>query len=160
MLERINGLPMAAARTEFLSCCGSTRWAEEMARSRPFPDENALYRASERIWASLDHADWLEAFEAHPRIGDLKTAGTREAGEQAGIRVAEKKTLDALARGNRDYESKFGRIYLVCATGKSADEMLAHLRKRMNNDPETELSITAGEQAKITRLRLEKLVRA
>src|SRR5207249_11093774 len=111
-----------------------------------------------KIWSKLEREDWMEAFLAHPRIGEKKSGARWTADEQSGTRSASKEILAALAQANRDYEQKFGHIYLVCATGRSADEMLAGIRQRMKNDAATELRIAADEQRKITNLRLEKLV--
>jgi 2-oxo-4-hydroxy-4-carboxy-5-ureidoimidazoline decarboxylase len=163
-LEQINSCSKVEIQAAFLRCCGATRWAELLAASRPFGSEQNLFDASERIWQTLDRDDWIEAFAAHPKIGDLdaaraKFADTKDwsAGEQAGLAGAPDALLLALAQGNRLYEAKFGYIFLVCATGKTAGEMLAMLQQRLKNDPEKELLIAAGEQAKITRLRLQKL---
>ena len=164
-LSRLNGLPVDAARAELLRCGGSTRWAERMAELRPFPDRQALFAAAETIWNGLGPDDWREAFAHHPRIGDKEALRARFAntaqwaeGEQAGALGASEEVLDALAEGNQAYEARFGHIFIVCATGKSASEMLRLLGQRLSNDPEAELHIAAGEQAKITRLRLEKLL--
>jgi OHCU decarboxylase len=120
---------------------------------------------ADRIWRSLGSADWLEAFQAHPRIGEKKAAAAQSeearkwsAQEQSGIRDAAADTMAALAEGNRDYEQRFGFIFIVCATGKSSEEMLAILQRRLQNDAETEIAVAAEEQRKITRLRLEKLL--
>jgi 2-oxo-4-hydroxy-4-carboxy-5-ureidoimidazoline decarboxylase len=135
-----------------------------MAR-RPFADAAALRAAADEVWSALSHGDWLEAFSHHPRIGDVEGLRARFAstrtwaeGEQAGARAASDEVLRALAEGNRAYEARFGHIFIVCATGKSAEEMLALLRARLPNDPVAEARVAAGEQAKITRLRLEKLL--
>jgi OHCU decarboxylase len=164
-LDRLNALPVADAERDFLACCGSRAWAGRMAAARPFPTRDALFERADEIWAALDEADWLEAFRAHPRIGERKAeAGqtSREqswsAGEQAGMRTAAETTQHALAEGNRAYDERFGFIYIVCATGKTADEMLALLRQRLANDPAAELRAAAEEQRKITRIRLEKLL--
>jgi OHCU decarboxylase len=164
-LDRLNALPGDEAAAAFLACCGSTRWAREMAARRPFADVAALLAAADEVWWSLAPDDWDEAFRAHPRIGERKAApaqGARAAAwsaqEQAGAASAGDETALALADGNRAYEERFGRIYIVCATGKTAEEMLAILRARLANDPATELRAAAAEQAKITRLRLEKLL--
>ena len=164
-LSRLNSLPADAAREELRRCCGSARWVEAMAARRPFSDPAALYAAADEVWAGLGPSDWSEAFSHHPRIGDKEAlrarfASTRQwaAGEQAGVEAASEETLDALARGNRDYEVRFGHIFIVCATGKGAEEMLGLLRTRLAHDPETERRVAAAEQAKITRLRLEKLL--
>lgn len=163
-LERINAWSNAEARTAFRKCCGSARWAEAMAARRPFAGAAELFAVAEQVWQGLDRADWLEAFAAHPRLGDLdalrqKFAATAvwSAAEQGGVAGAAEDVLQALADGHREYEARFGRVFLVCATGKSAAEMLTLLRQRLTNAPEEELRIAAAEQAKITRLRLEKL---
>ena len=164
-LAGLNALPAAEADAAFLACCGSTRWAREMASRRPFGDAAALAAAADEAWWSLDPEDWDEAFRAHPRIGERKAApsqGARAAAwssqEQAGAAAAGEDVAAALAEGNHAYEARFGRIYIVCATGKTAEEMLAILRARLANDDATELRAAAAEQAKITRLRLEKLL--
>jgi 2-oxo-4-hydroxy-4-carboxy-5-ureidoimidazoline decarboxylase len=164
-LRRLNDLPAAEARDELLRCCGSSRWAEAMTAKRPCADAPALFEAAERVWWGLEPADWREAFAHHPRIGDREAlrarfAATREwaAGEQAGVGSASEDVLTALAEGNAAYESRFGYIFIVCATGRTAPEMLALLRERLPHEAQDELRIAAGEQAKITRLRLEKLL--
>jgi 2-oxo-4-hydroxy-4-carboxy-5-ureidoimidazoline decarboxylase len=163
-LRALNAMPPGAARAALLRCCGSTHWAAAMTARRPFVSVDDVYRAADEIGAGLDRADWLEAFAAHPRIGDLnslrnKFASTADwaGAEQAGAAGAGDDVIGALAEGNRVYEARFGYIFIVCATGKTAAEMLAILRRRLNNDPDTELAVAAAEQAKITRLRLEKL---
>lgn len=164
-LERLNRLGAADVERELLTCCGSRAWAREMAASRPFASIPALLARADRVWWALDREDWLEAFRAHPRIGERKAeAGQteREAswsrGEQSALESAAATTRRALAEGNAGYEARFGHIYIVCATGLTAAEMLALLRRRLANDPATELRVAAEEQRKITRLRLEKLV--
>lgn len=164
-LSAFNQLETRTAIEELMRCCGSLRWATVMASSRPFRSELDLFEAAERVWESLTREDWLEAFGHHPRIGDVdslrtKFASTRTwaSNEQAGTAVASDDVLTALAEGNRTYEERFGYLFIVCATGKSADEMLAILRDRLDNDPKTELQVAAREQGKITRLRLEKLL--
>jgi OHCU decarboxylase len=164
-LERLNSLPAEAASTELVNCCGSRRWAEQLSEHRPFVDLAALLEQADRIWWSLDQEDWLEAFRSHPKIGERKTnvaAAARSRkwseGEQAGARGASQETMDALAEANRTYESKFGFIFIVCATGKTAEEMLRLLRQRLANDHDTELRIAAEEQRRITHLRLQKLL--
>lgn len=149
----------------FLTCCGSQRWAKEMAKRRPFRRFDELTEASEEIWYSLSVDDWKEAFAKHPRIGDVKelekkfrNTAALAAKEQSGVVGASEATLRALVDGNAAYEAKFGYIFIICATGKSADEILGLLHNRMRNDLTTEIRIAAGEQAQITRLRLEKLL--
>jgi 2-oxo-4-hydroxy-4-carboxy-5-ureidoimidazoline decarboxylase len=136
-----------------------------MASLRPFGTANKLYDASGGVWQELLVGDWKEAFSHHPEIGDLQSLRQKFAAtaqwanaEQAAVQGSPEEVLRALAEGNRSYEAKFGYIFIVCATGKSAPEMLALLQSRMQNDPTTELSIAAAEQNKITRLRLEKLL--
>jgi 2-oxo-4-hydroxy-4-carboxy-5-ureidoimidazoline decarboxylase len=156
MFKRLNALPREEAKKGLLACCGSTRWAERMEAARPFRDLEALYGEADRSWFALGREDWLEAFGRHPRIGEKKLEGGWTKQEQKGVEGADAGVLASLERGNHDYERRFGYIFLVCATGKSAAEMLALLENRLKNDPETELRVAAGEQAKITRLRLEK----
>ena len=164
-LDRLNSLAANEAEAEFGKCCGSTNWARRMAAECPFVSSNQLVTIADRIWWSLEPEDWLEAFASHPKIGENK--GTRAtaaevqnwaAQEQAGAENAAEETVRSLAKLNREYEEKFGYIYIVCATGKSSDEMLAILRERLPNDAETELRIAAREQARITKLRLGKLI--
>jgi 2-oxo-4-hydroxy-4-carboxy-5-ureidoimidazoline decarboxylase len=163
-LDVLNGWSAAEARAALLRCCGSARWAERMAARRPFATEEELFAAAEEVWRGLARADWLEAFAAHPKIGDLDALRARfaataawSAAEQAGMVGAPEATLRALAEGNRRYEARFGHIFIVCASGKTAGEMLALLEQRLNNDPEEELRIAASEQKKITHLRLRSL---
>jgi 2-oxo-4-hydroxy-4-carboxy-5-ureidoimidazoline decarboxylase len=164
-LSRLNELPAPDARVELLRCCGSARWAEAVTGRRPFADRPALLAAAEEAWWALDAADWREAFAHHPKIGDKEAlrarfASTREwaAGEQAGVATARDDVLAALAEGNQAYERRFGYLFIVCATGRSADEMLGLLRGRLGNDPRDEVRVAAAEQAKITRIRLEKML--
>lgn len=161
----VNAGSDADARALLLRCCGSTRWAERVAARRPFTDDAALFRAADEEWAGASQTDVLEALGHHPRIGaDLDelrkkyaSTATWAAGEQSGAQAASEATLVALRDGNVAYEARYGHIFVVCATGRSADEMLAILRARLGNDPEGELRVAAAEQGKITRLRLEKL---
>lgn len=136
-----------------------------MAAERPFAFSNHLITIADRVWWSLEPDDWLEAFASHPKIGESKAARataaeaeTWAAQEQSGALDAAKETVRSLVDLNREYEEKFGYIYIVCATGKSSEEMLAILRQRLPNDAETELRIAAREQARITKLRLGKLI--
>lgn len=163
--ERLNALPPEEAEAELLTCCGSREWARRVAGGRPYPDVGTLLAAADRVWWSLGEKDWLEAFRSHPRIGERKAEARQterearwSAGEQAGMSTAAEETQRALAEGNRRYEERFGHIYIVCASGRSADEMLALLRERLENEPQREISVAAEEQRKITRLRLEKLL--
>jgi OHCU decarboxylase len=166
-LDRLNSLSSNAAEKEFLKCCGSGNWARRMAAERPFSNVEQLIETADRIWWSLEPLDWLEAFHSHPKIGEKKAAAATSAdaqkwseAEQSGTRNAARGTTQALAQLNREYEEKFGHIFIVCATGKTSEEMLADLHRRLNNAPSEELRIAAGEQAKITRLRLNKLIEA
>jgi allantoicase len=165
LLGWLNALSDDEARGVFARCCGSRRWAAKMAAARPFTSRTHLHGQAEVIWWRLGDGDWLEAFTHHPRIGaDVaklreKFAATADwsAGEQAGVAEATEDTIQALAQGNRNYEARFGHIFIVCATGLAASEMLARLQDRIDNPPANELRIAAGEQAKITRIRLDKL---
>jgi 2-oxo-4-hydroxy-4-carboxy-5-ureidoimidazoline decarboxylase len=164
-LEQLNALPEAGARTQFERCCGARAWVEAMIAARPFDDRAALDAASARAAAALTRDDWLEAFAHHPRIGGAaelrpRFASTRAwaESEQAGAAQATEAVLTALAEGNRAYEARFGYVFIVCATGKSAEEMLALLEARLSNPPEREWRIASEEQMKITRLRLDKLM--
>jgi OHCU decarboxylase len=154
-LDSFNALPVDEAAARLLPCCGSRAWARRMAASRPFHGIADLEEKSDRIWRSLDGEDWREAFAAHPRIGE--TGNRWSEAEQAGARGADARTLAELIEANRVYETRFDHIFIVCATGKSAAEMLGLLRARLGNDPGTELRVAAEEQRKITHLRLEKL---
>jgi 2-oxo-4-hydroxy-4-carboxy-5-ureidoimidazoline decarboxylase len=165
-VDALDGLPVGAARERLAACCGSRRWVEGMLAARPFGSSEGLYAAAERVADGLGREDWLEAFAHHPRIGDREAlrarfgarAGGWSAGEQAGVSGAEEAVLAALEAGNRRYEERFGHLFIVCATGKTAAEMLALLTARLDAAPQQELATAAGEQRKITRLRLAKLV--
>jgi len=141
----------------FRSCCGASRWVDGMTDRRPFRSRDALLKAADEEWDKCSERDWLEAFSHHPKIGDVDAEGTA-AQEQAGARNAAVATQDELKKINRSYEERFGHIFIVCATGKSAQEMLAIARDRMNNDRETELRTAAEEQRKIMHIRLQKLL--
>jgi OHCU decarboxylase len=161
----LNSLSAAEAENEFLKCCGSTRWARRMAEERPFESVAKLAETAERIWWSLEPQDWLEAFHSHPKIGEKKAAAVTSdqsarwsEAEQAAVNDAASATLQQLAELNRQYEQKFGYIFIVCATGKTSEEMLEILRERLGNEPDQELRNAAAEQAKITQLRLNKLI--
>jgi len=161
----LNQLSDLEAQQELLKCCGSTNWAREVAAQRPYETLDELLSNAERIWWSLGSDDWLQAFRNHPKIGEKKAAAviTAEsqkwsAAEQSGVASAGAQTREALAELNQQYEAKFGHIYIVCATGKTSEEMLANVRARMNNNAAEELRVAAAEQAKITQLRLQKLL--
>jgi allantoicase len=164
-LDGFNRLPAAEARKALLDCCGSKRWAAQMLRQVPFPDVAHALDAADKTWTGLVRKDWLEAFRHHPTIGAKRanrnqSAAARKwsAGEQSVAQQAAPETLAALATANRRYQEKFGLIFLICAAGKSSEEILNHLQQRLSNDSEAELRIAAEEQRKITRLRLEKLL--
>lgn len=164
-LQELNALSEEEATAEFLKCCGSQRWAERLLAERPFHDVESLLRASDRIWLSLDAKDWLEAFGHHPKIGEKNAAKEVSAEaqrwseeEQAGASVSRQDVLQALAAANREYERRFGFIFIVCATGKTTEEMLSLLRERLKNDADRELHVAAEEQRRITNLRLKKLL--
>lgn len=159
-LAVFNALEPKAARAELMRCCGAIRWAERMEAGRPYADRAALHAAAEKVWWGLEPMDWLEAFSHHPRIGQKKVEAVWAKEEQRGVKTASERVLRTLVERNHAYERRFGHIFLVCATGKSADEMLAILESRMPNDPDKELRVAAGEQAKITRIRLDKLLEA
>lgn len=164
-LAWLNELAPEEARKELLKCCGATRWAETVEHQRPYASLEQLIGNANEVWWSLNEADWLEAFRSHPKIGERKAANAVSAQsqqwsaqEQQGVQSAAQEAVEKLARLNVDYEKKFGFIFIVCATGKSTDEILALLEQRLTNVPETELPIAAAEQAKITELRLRKLL--
>jgi 2-oxo-4-hydroxy-4-carboxy-5-ureidoimidazoline decarboxylase len=161
-LEEFNQLSLESAQRELLLCCGSKRWAEQMAARRPYRTFEALSGAADEVWFSLSKSDWLEAFSHHPRIGERqlreKFSATAQWAqqEQKGTSGASENVLQALAAGNEEYQKRFGFVFLICATGKSAEEMLLSLDQRLGNGPERELKTAAGEQSKITQIRLKK----
>jgi 2-oxo-4-hydroxy-4-carboxy-5-ureidoimidazoline decarboxylase len=162
--QRLDTASEADARALLARCCGSTRWVDRMLSRRPFGSAAALFDTARDVWFALEPADWREAFGHHPKIGDREALRTRfaatqslSAREQAGVAGAAYDVLDALAEGNAHYERRFGFIFIVCATGKTAEEMLGLLRSRLDNEPGREIQIAAAEQAKITRLRLDAL---
>lgn len=156
-IEDFNHLAAEEAEAQLTRCCGAHAWVTRMSSLRPFPSREALCDAAERLWWKLSPQDWLEAFSHHPRIGDRPVPASWSSEEQRGVAGAERATLEALAEGNRAYEERFGHVFLVCATGKSAGEMLTILNSRMGNDAATELRVAASEHAKITRIRIDKL---
>jgi OHCU decarboxylase len=164
-LERLHALSHDDAVAEFAQCCASRDWAEAMAAGRPFLTEADLYAAADRIWNELGSRAWHDAFDGHPRIGERKAAAPTtdaerhwSAQEQSGMDRAADGIRSELAGAQREYEQRFGHIFLICATGLSAADMLAALRARLHNEPAAELRVAAGEQRRITRLRLEKLL--
>ena len=166
-IELLNTLPREAAEAELLKCCGSSRWAREVASRRPFRVADELLNVADEVCSSLDARDWLEAFSHHPKIGERKAAAGQtgkeqawSAEEQSGMDAANMAARDTLAELNREYEERFGHIFIVCATGKTPAEMLSLLRARLKNDGQTEISVAAEQQRRITRLRLQKLLEA
>jgi 2-oxo-4-hydroxy-4-carboxy-5-ureidoimidazoline decarboxylase len=162
-LTEFNALSTSQAESVLMDCCGSARWAANVALRRPYATMEALHKGADSLWWKLERADWLEAFSHHPQIGDQPASGSESArqcaaGEQAGARAATDDVKARLARANRAYFEKFGYIYIVCASGKSAEAMLAILNQRLQNDLASELSIAAEQQRLITRIRLEKLL--
>lgn len=164
-LAELNQLSQGEAASELMKCCGSIEWAQAVAAARPFPNIDELLATSDRIWWLLEPSDWLDAFSHHPQIGGQKSERSQAAEasrwseeEQSGTHGTDDDTRAALAAANRAYLKKFGYIFIVCATGKSAAEMLSLLEQRLPNDPETELRLAAEEQRRITHLRLRKLL--
>lgn len=163
VLAHWNQLSGEDAAQEILPCCGSVSWARSLVSRRPIEDEQSLVSGSDEIWNGLTTDDWKEAFSKHPRIGERRaseSAGSLSAAwsaqEQSSVATAEQEVQVALAEGNRAYEHRFGRVFIVCATGKSANEMLEILQRRLGNDDAAELREAAEEQRKITNSRLRK----
>lgn len=162
-LARLNELPREEAIAALMECCGAHLWAEAMASARPFPNRGILLQTADVVWNALTPEDWLEAFAAHPRIGERAVQHATRSGEwseaeQAGARAADDATLAEMAAANRVYEEQFGHIFLICATGRCAAEMLAALNERLAHEPAEELATAAEEQRKIMRLRLERML--
>jgi 2-oxo-4-hydroxy-4-carboxy-5-ureidoimidazoline decarboxylase len=162
-LSRWNQAGHDDAAQDILPCCGSKAWAEAMASRRPFEDVNALLQFARDVWWNLEPADWLEAFRSHPRIGESRAVASaseksREWSSQEQRQVAEsdKGVKVTLSEANRKYEERFGRIFIVCATGKAPNEILGILQRRLRNDEATELRESAAEQQQITQIRLRK----
>lgn len=157
-----NELDQASAVASILPCCGSVRWARELVEARPINTETELLERSDAIWSTLSPNDWDEAFRSHPRIGEGKTSvaiaqsADWSLAEQSGVVRSNSEILAALKQANQLYEQRFGRIYIVCATGKSVEEMLADLHRRLHNEVERELEEAVEQQRQITHLRLRK----
>ena len=159
--QRLDAAGPDDARRLLFACCGSTPWVERMLARRPFGNLTRLLSASEDCWRSLPPDDWREAFGHHPKIGERDLSQTRFAAtrhlseaEQAGVADVPERVLQELAEANRQYEARFGYVFIICATGRTAPEMLGSLRSRLTNDPAAEIRIAAAEQARITALRL------
>jgi 2-oxo-4-hydroxy-4-carboxy-5-ureidoimidazoline decarboxylase len=164
-LDELNRLPVEEAWRALQRCCGAEAWVEYVCGHRPYADRAALERASKLAFDRFKRADWLEAFSHHPKIGDPERLKVRfrdtskwSGEEQSGVADAGQKTLEALARGNRVYEDRFGFAFIVSATGKGADEMLSQLEARLENEPGPELFVAADEVRKITAIRLDKML--
>ena len=162
--QQLDRASLPEARRLLTTCCGSSAWVERMLRRRPFGSEERLATAAREAWVDLTHTDWLEAFSHHPKIGDRASLAKRfaatahlSAQEQSRVDDATAQVLDDLAAGNRAYEDRFGYIFIVCASGKSAAEMLGLLHSRLRNTAEAEIRLAAHEQARITQLRLHSL---
>ncbi len=158
-LQEFNIIEKTKATKELFSCCSSDKWASSLMQSFPFTSEKKLVEDATALWYNeCGKKDWLESFTHHPEIGDVKSLAEKFAGkEQAGVAAASKETIKALAKANADYKKKFGFIFIVCATGKTADEMLWLLQNRLMNTIDEEINIAMGEQHKITLLRFQKL---
>jgi 2-oxo-4-hydroxy-4-carboxy-5-ureidoimidazoline decarboxylase len=164
-LEELNTISQPELKEELFKCCGSTSWVKMMMTHFPADRLEDLLDNAEEVWNECGDDEWKVAFTHHPKIGDMESlakkfssTATWASGEQGLVSEASKEIIAAIAEGNRLYEEKFGYIFIVCATGKSAEEMLALLEDRLNNKPEEELKIAAAEQLKITKLRLQKLI--
>jgi OHCU decarboxylase len=164
-LNWLNSLSPQQATEELRQCCGCKEWANEVVSRRPYSSVETLLTTADEVWWLLQPVDWLEAFQSHPKIGEKKaTAPVSEQSrewsgqEQAGVSSASRNTIESLAALNQAYEERFGFIFIICAAGKSSEEMLSALRARIENDLPTELPIAAAEQGKITHLRLKKLL--
>ena len=164
-VNELDAAAAAHARELLTACCGASPWVDAMLAARPFRDRERLFAAADRAWADLTAEQLGDAIARHPRLGASRAKAalsTREqawsAGEQSGAGSADDAARAALAEGNEAYERRFGHMFILCATGLGAAEMLAALRRRLGNDAATERDITGAELQKITRLRLEKLL--
>ena len=159
-LDRLNLLDREAGVALLLQACGSRRWAEAVCARRPYATIGELASAADAAFSALDDADWLEALAAHARIGEARAGDATGSREQAGATESDRATRDALEQGNRDYEARFGHVFLICASGRSGESMLAALRARLDAEPAAELRTAAREQVAITRLRLARMLGA
>jgi len=164
--EEFNQLKPGEAKVELLKCCGSEHWVDQMIEHLPFQNSNTLFQKAHDIWYDeCSKKDWLEAFKYHPKIGDISSLKEKYANsknwastEQSGTKSASEETIENLAKVNKAYEDKFGYIFIVCATRKSAHEMLTLAEARLKNDSDVEIHLAMGEQQKITLIRLQKLL--
>jgi 2-oxo-4-hydroxy-4-carboxy-5-ureidoimidazoline decarboxylase len=162
VLARWNSIDPTLAAEEILPCCGSRAWAAELAARRPIADEDHLLITSDAVWVSLPEAAWQEAFDSHPRIGQQKAKAATEtslswsATEQSAAMIADEAFKLGLAEANRRYEEKFGRIFITCANGRSAQAIYAELAYRMKNNADSELHEAVEQQRRITELRLRR----
>jgi 5-hydroxyisourate hydrolase / 2-oxo-4-hydroxy-4-carboxy-5-ureidoimidazoline decarboxylase len=164
--DDFNKLKPREAKVELLKCCGSEKWVDKMIEHFPFQGSNTIFQKANHIWYDeCSEKDWLEAFKYHPKIGDIsslkkKYANSKDwaSGEQSEVDAATEETIENLAKINQAYEEKFGYIFIVCATGKTADEMLQLAEARLENGPKIEIHLAMGEQQKITLIRLQKLL--
>jgi 2-oxo-4-hydroxy-4-carboxy-5-ureidoimidazoline decarboxylase len=163
VLARWNVLPADEAAKEILSCCGSTAWTRAMAAAGPFSDGQQVAAKAREIWRGLPEGDWMEAFRSHPRIGERHAERTTteasarwSTGEQKSVSITSDEVKRAIVEGNRRYDDRFGRIFIICATGKQPEEILAALERRLANDDATEMKESATQQEEIMQLRLDK----
>lgn len=164
-IEKLNKLDTTELEAAFQQCCNAQKWYKGLAAQAPYSNEEDLHQKSDLVWATCGEEDFLEAFLAHPKIGDVSSLAKKfqatkgwAGNEQSGVDSASMEVIERLAKGNEDYDQKFGFIFIVCATGKTAAEMLALLEARIGNNRAEELLIAAGEQHKITHIRLKKMV--
>lgn len=156
-LDELNRMPARSAADALKLCCGSRRWAEGVTACRPFLDVADLHRAADATSNTLGREDWLEAFRSHPKIGEMKNISGWSEKEQQGMTSTADDVRRRLVQLNREYQDRFGFIFIICADGKSGEEMLAQLEERIQNRPEEEMRIASAEQVKIVHLRLNKL---
>jgi 2-oxo-4-hydroxy-4-carboxy-5-ureidoimidazoline decarboxylase len=157
-LAAFNAAPPEAAQRDLLGCCASGSFAQAITDGRPYPGTAALLTAVDAVFRTLSWDDIMMSVNAHPRIGDRVPAGGQSSAEQSGVASASAQVRQALADGNLAYERRFGYVFLICASGLSAQDMLDQLRARLSHDTETERAVVREELLKITRLRLTKLL--
>lgn len=164
-LAKLNSVEKQALKQALTNCCGASAWVKKMIQIFPVDSKETLLAKANELWYQCNEEDWREAFTHHPKIGDVDSLKEKFAstsawaeGEQSAVKQTSAEVLEALAEGNKRYEQKFGYIFIVCATGKPAEEMLALLQTRLANQPEDEIKIAMEEQNKITKLRLQKLL--